>query len=275
MRARPRGGRLPRQQQPDHIRVAYFNAMRPIVDGAHAAVAGIAPEIVRALEDLRRRQRKHDVVKGPPPSTPEGDHARALVDRAAKRFTEGLRPTALHQVALQFGKATSDFQRAQLDQQVRHAIGVPLSAIERPTQDRIHLFASSNVELIKTVPDRYFDRVIRDVTTAFASGTHPDTLARKIADDYQIGLNDAMRIARDQVGKLAAQVNADRQQAIGCTSFTWRTAGDNRVRDSHRKLEGQQFEWDDLPIDEDTGETIAPGDAIQCRCYADPIFPSV
>jgi SPP1 gp7 family putative phage head morphogenesis protein len=276
LRSAPRGGRLPRQQQPDLIRVEYFNAIRSVVDAAHAHVVREVPELVRALEDLRRRRAvgHHDVVKGAPPATgdPDVDRARARVADAGRRFADAFRPTALHQVALNFGQRTSDFQRQQLDQQVRHAIGVPFSAIEKPTRDRVRLFASSNVELIKTVPDRYFDRVIRDVTTAYAGGTHPDTMARQIANDYEIGLNDARRIARDQVGKLNAQVNQDRQEAIGVKSFTWRTMRDNRVRDSHALLDGQQFEWDDLPVDEETGETVAPGDAIQCRCYAEPVF---
>jgi SPP1 gp7 family putative phage head morphogenesis protein len=278
IRQRRRGGRLPRQQQPDLVRLEYFKAIRYVVDDAHRAMSQHVPELVHRLEQLRRQQQvregRADVVKGAPPPTGhhEADRARDLVGRAADSFARGFRPHELHAVAAQFGKRTSDFQRQQLDQQVRQAMGVPFTAIERPTQDRLPLFASSNVELIKTIPDRYFDRVIRDVSNAFIGGAHPETMAQQIADDYEIGLNDARRIARDQVGKLAAQVNQDRQESMGVTGFIWRTVHDNRVRDSHEKLDGQHFEWDDLPIDEDTGEEISPGSAIQCRCYAEPDF---
>lgn len=261
-----RGGRLPRQQQPDGVRIEYFKAIRYVVDDAHRALSHVTPELVHGLEQLRRRRGHHDVVQGVPPSGPEAAQARALVDAAAKKFAGGLRPHALHSVAMQFGKVTSDFQRAQLDRQVRQAIGVPFSAIERPTRERIPLFASSNVELIKTVPDRYFDRVTKDVTRAYVGGTHPDTLAQQIADDYEIGLNDAMRISRDQIGKLNAQVNQDRQEALGLTGYVWRTMNDNRVRDEHEEREGESFDWDEPP---DGG---APGEDVNCRCYAEPDF---
>lgn len=275
VRNRRRGGRLPRQQHPDTVALDYFKAIRYVVDAAHAAVQHIMPTLVHELTEMRRRQRKHDVVKGPPPDGPEAKRGRSLVDEAARRFSSSFKPSALHDVTMQFGKKTSDFQRAQLDQQVRQAVGVPFSAIEKPTRDRVHLFASSNVELIKTVPDRYFDRVIKTVTDAYASGMHPETMAEQIAEEYDMAINDAMRIARDQVGKLNAQVNQDRQEAIGLTGFIWRGTLDNRERQSHRDLEGQHFDWDDLPVDDETGEEIAPGDAILCRCYAEPDFSDI
>ncbi|MCC7305332.1 MAG: hypothetical protein IT558_03625 [Alphaproteobacteria bacterium] len=42
----------------------------------------------------------------------------------------------------------------------------------------------------------------------------------------------------------------------------WRTVGDNRVRESHRDLEGTIRSWQDDPD---------PGEEINCRCWAEPV----
>jgi SPP1 gp7 family putative phage head morphogenesis protein len=86
---------------------------------------------------------------------------------------------------------------------------------------------------------------------------------------------DALRIARDQIGKLNAQFNEERQTQLGVTQFVWRTANDSRVRDSHAHLEGEVFNWSDPPTDDETGETIIPGSAVQCRCYGEPVFDQI
>jgi SPP1 gp7 family putative phage head morphogenesis protein len=48
------------------------------------------------------------------------------------------------------------------------------------------------------------------------------------------------------------------------TLYIWRTAGDNKVRPSHASNEGKIFRWDSPP------PTGNPGDAINCRCTAEP-----
>lgn len=148
-------------------------------------------------------------------------------------------------------------------------MSVPLSAIEKPTVDRIPEFAQKNVELIVTVPERYFDRVQDRVQEAFESGMSVDELTSQLIDVDDMADNDARRIARDQIGKLMGQVNEDRQTAMGVTGYTWETAQDERVRDEHAERQGDHFEWDDPP------EDGHPGEAIQCRCFASPDFSQI
>lgn len=265
-----RGGRLPRQRQPDAIRLEYFKAIRPVCEEARAAFAPEAGEILRQLRHMRAAQGKHDAEGGPPRwGSREGEAAAALVDRAATRFSSAFRPKALFDVAKKFGKRTSDFQKEQLDRQVRAAIGVPFTAIEKPVREKMDEFAARNVDLIKTVPDRYFDRIRLDVQNAFTTGIHPQTLADQFVERYDMAENDAMRIARDQIGKLNAEVNQERQEALGVTGYIWRTMNDNRVRDEHEEREGESFDWDDPP------EDGHPGEPVQCRCYSEPDFSPI
>lgn len=50
------------------------------------------------------------------------------------------------------------------------------------------------------------------------------------------------------------------------THYTWRTAGDDRVRHTHAALEGQVFSWTNAPSE---GH---PGTAPNCRCWAEPYY---
>lgn len=256
-------GRLPRQQQPDGIRLEYFKAIRErFVAPTLVAFGRERDEVVRLLVDSRR-QADQDRVD----ASDKEKRARELIERAARRAAPSDRE--LVEVAQKFGMRTSDFQKQQLDRQVRQAVGVPYSALETPVRERVAGFVSENVSLIKSVNERYFSSLRDEVQKAFETGEHPETFAQRLADRDGVALSDARRIARDQIGKLNAQVNQDRQEALGVTGYIWRGAMDNRERDEHRDREGKHFEWDDPP------EDGHPGEPIMCRCTAEPDFSDV
>lgn len=195
----------------------------------------------------------------------EGARAGRMIDLAARRFAEAFRPRELEAVVRQFGQRTSDFQRQQLDRQVRAAMGVSFAALERPIRTEVGAWAEKNVELVRSIGDRYFDRLRLDVEDAYSGGTHPETLAKDFVGRYEISLNDARRLARDQVGKLNADVNHERQRALGVERAIWRSVKDNRVCDECDGLDGEVF----LLSDGIGG--IMPGYCHPMdRCYSEP-----
>ena len=203
-----------------------------------------------------------------------GRQAAHEIRRVAEKFAATLKTSAIADVAAQFGKRTADWQKGQLDAQVRAAFGVQYEAIEQPTRDRVPGFVAENVALIVTVPERYLERVAVDVEDAYASGMHPSTLAEDLQDDYDMSERDAMRLARDQVSKLNAAVNQDRLESLGVTEYYWRCSNDNRVRDNHQALDGQRCSWADPPMGGGTGpdDTGNAGEGICCRCFCEGIL---
>jgi len=270
---RRKGGRMPRQQQPDGLRLEYYKAIRArAVEPSTRALAGVRDEVLRLLAD-ERAERGDDMRRDAP--IKRAGRARELIEKAAARAAQTVSERELAEVARQFGMRTSDFQRGQLDRQVRQAVGVPLSSVEKPTVDRIPGFVRENVDLIKTVPERYFDSVRDTVSQAFEEGWTVDRLSDEISFRGDVAESNARRIARDQIGKLNAQVNQDRQQALGVTSYIWRGVLDVRERDSHVALEGRRFEWNgDAPIGV-SGQVIQPGYEICCRCHAEPALDDI
>jgi SPP1 gp7 family putative phage head morphogenesis protein len=289
---------VPRKQAPVAIGRAYTAALvSHACAPARAAFAEVEPEILRLMEDLRREQGRTDAV--PPEKLPElaiaaassgephkppregmpsfaaaewrGRKAAELIDKAARQFKKKLRPDALHAVVKQFGNRTDEHARKQLDQQLRSAIGVPLSSIERPMQDKLGEWTAVNVSLIVTVPERYFDRLQEDVQEAFAGGTHPRTLAKQFEDRYDMSENDADRIARDQTLKLSADLNHARMESIGVERAIWRTMKDGRVSDDCADLEGVEFNL------ADGVDGLFPGinNHPMCRCYSEPVLDDI
>jgi len=65
----------------------------------------------------------------------------------------------------------------------------------------------------------------------------------------------------------AGLINQLRQQDIGLERYVWRSRDDAKVRDSHAEYDDQVFRWDEAPAG---GH---PGQAHNCRCYAEPLRP--
>lgn len=66
---------------------------------------------------------------------------------------------------------------------------------------------------------------------------------------------------RQGVQHAQSEINRARQEAVGVKSYIWRTAEDERVRDSHRRLNRTVRLWSSSPV---------PGQEANCRCTAQP-----
>ena len=62
----------------------------------------------------------------------------------------------------------------------------------------------------------------------------------------------------------SALINELRQRGLGIRQYVWRSRDDGKVRSSHAHYDDQVFSWDDPP------EGGHPGQAFNCRCYAEP-----
>lgn len=147
-------------------------------------------------------------------------------------------------------------------------------------------------DLVKTHLDnsvRYITKLRQDVETdlanaiarAHATGLPYERAQRNIWGFIDKGVEKvgtkAKLIMRDQISSLNGSLSQDKNQQAGVTHYRWRTVKDARVRGrpggeypnarpSHWHREGEVFAWDEPP---DGGH---PGHAIQCRCWAEPIF---
>jgi SPP1 gp7 family putative phage head morphogenesis protein len=127
-----------------------------------------------------------------------------------------------------------------------------------------------NVARIRTLTSDTFAEIEGQVVDAMTAGERHTELAKRINARFDNGASRAALIARDQVAKFTGSLAKTRQQAAGVQWFRWSSSLDERVRPSHRAVNGQEFSWDALPVLD--GEEAYPGQPIQCRCVAIPIL---
>lgn len=132
---------------------------------------------------------------------------------------------------------------------------------------RQSLPALPNVRLIVNRPSDFDAQgLAAAVQRNVAVGGSTRELAQEIEDRFGFAENHAEFVARDQVGKLNGQLDAQRAQSLGVSRFVWRTSGDERVRDEHVARDGETYAYDDPPDGE------LPGEPINCRCSAEPVI---
>ena len=131
-----------------------------------------------------------------------------------------------------------------------------------------------NVNLIKSIPQQYFeqveDLVMRSILPG-GQGLEGLKVLDKIKDKT---VNRGVNIAKDQTRKAYNDLNAVRMQKAGVDKFVWiHSGGGKNPRDYHQNvLNGQEFSLNDLPvIDQRTGERGLPGQAINCKCTMQPV----
>lgn len=157
----------------------------------------------------------------------------------------------------------------QLVQHVKSAVGVNIAPALTNDGIRIALqtATTANIDLITSIPTEYFSKVEALLDKNWTTGTRWEELADMLEHVGDVTESRAKLIARDQTSKMNGAFNQARQTSIGIEQYEWQTAGDERVRETHAAHDGVTFDWDSPP--EDTGN---PGEDINCRCVAIPVF---
>lgn len=133
----------------------------------------------------------------------------------------------------------------------------------------IEKWISDNVDLITSIPKETLGDMKKLVYQGYLDGKSATALSKEIQHKYSVSREKARLIARDQMGKLSCDITKAQQLDAGIREYQWRTCGDSRVRESHKKLDKRIFSWDAPPVvDEKTGRRCHPGQDYQCRCRA-------
>jgi len=175
----------------------------------------------------------------------------------------------------------------RLAKEVSRSLGVDVRAAlqgQGRVAEKMRAAVEWNVNLISSLPERFLADLGDKLSDAWASGLRSKAI-EAIVDDVVEAAGDgceanAARIARDQMGKMNAAFCQARQTELGIRRYKWRTSDDERVRPEHQDMEtgGENgdgvYSWDEPgplagTID---GRPCHPGEDIQCRCDAIPIF---
>lgn len=140
---------------------------------------------------------------------------------------------------------------------------------------QISSIVAQNATLIKTVPQRMAQQFSELARKREFEGVRPEEIAQEMLGKApHLREFEAKRIARTESAKASTALVQARSESLGLDFYTWHTAGDERVRDAHRKLNGVICRWSDPPNPEaiaGTGRSYGsyhPGGIFNCRCVA-------
>lgn len=116
------------------------------------------------------------------------------------------------------------------------------------------------------------------LTRGIATGSSYMTTARGIKDQFERGLNDALRVVRTESHRAFSEGSLEahnRAVELGLdVARVWRATLDNRTRDQHGAMDGQEADKDGYFTAPDGSKAKGPGlfgiasQDINCRCIA-------
>lgn len=187
--------------------------------------------------------------------------------RIGQRFG-GIEQTAQRLAALAVQRS-ADTVDERLKAAIKASVSVDISPVltqSGPILDALRAATKDNIELIKSIPEQYFDKLEDAVEKRMQSGVRFEDLAEEVERIGGVTESRAKLIARDQTSKMNGAFNLARQTSLGIDKYMWQTSGDERVRPEHADNDGKVFSWNDPPA---TGH---PGHDVNCRCVAIPYF---
>ena len=161
---------------------------------------------------------------------------------------------------------TDEYERV-----MRRYFGVRYRVTDTPQiSAMLDRYIDANVRLIKTIPARLHDPLIRELTTLINNGSAFDEqkLSQILRQQFNSSGYNLRRITRDQTSKAVGNLNHIRQTDAGIREYVWSTSEDERVRPTHVMLNGKIYSWDGTPQPPEGH----PGHPIQCRCVARAII---
>jgi SPP1 gp7 family putative phage head morphogenesis protein len=264
-----RGRPLPRPPRilfPSAVERSYAKSLKNMVRAMRAAVdAKVVPHLESVIAQAQARRPVADARLDD-----YGDAISNLLELARADFFGQWSDAEIAAMVSKIGDAIEAKNGVEIGKVFTSVLGVDLFKAEPWMHAEAQAFVKSNVALISTISDNYFSRVESLVFDGARQGLAWRDVADSLGEQFGVSSRRGAVIARDQVGKFHGQLSELRQTQAGVEKYTWRGTLDARERASHRALEGKVFRWDDPPLVD--GERVKPGQAIMCRCWAEPVL---
>lgn len=204
-------------------------------------------------------------IEGLPAIGDSVEDTRATVDDAAAAMT---RLTAVLSADLEdWAVRVEEWHRRQFASSFVPA-GVRLDTLLGRTdvQTPLRAVLADNVSLIRSLNDQMRNGISGAVFRGLTNRTPAREVSREIRKTIGLGKSRADLIAADQLQKLTARLDQERQEQCGLTKFRWIHSEKKYPRKEHVARNGKVYAWDS-PV----GKNDPPGRAIRCGCRAQPV----
>ena len=189
-------------------------------------------------------------------------------------------------IKARFGRYISEWEAEELDAIARKFIGkidkqtkaglmanlkkagividFHISALHQPLLEEM---VARNVNLIKSIGPKYFDKLTNVVIDSALKGRDMASIFQHIKDLNKVTERRAELIAIDQTNKATQALNVMQTKDSGIKKGIWiHIPGEKSSRKTHIAMNGKTFDLDEGLYDEDVGRNVLPGELPYCRC---------
>jgi SPP1 gp7 family putative phage head morphogenesis protein len=123
--------------------------------------------------------------------------------------------------------------------------------MEGPVGIQVQRLIQDNAGYISSVPLDAARVLVGEVTKAQQAGARAGTISKMMKQRFPELLRSRVHlISRTEVSKASLALTEARCQELDLPAYIWRTSKDQRVRDSHRLMDGVLVFWNDPPSPE-------------------------
>ena len=163
-------------------------------------------------------------------------------------------------------------QAAERSSKSRQLYGLLVKEMSGPVGSRVRQLVRENANYISSIPLHAATILTREVSTATQQGARASTIAKMTRTRFPQLLRSRVNlIARTESAKASAALTQARAEYLNLPCYVWRTAEDQRVRSSHKKMDGVVCFYANPPLPElFAGEAsqgaYSAGEIYNCRC---------
>lgn len=131
-------------------------------------------------------------------------------------------------------------------------------------QGLLDSFIDEHQKLIKSVQREHLDKISLAIKRGIREGRLEKDILKEIRLVTDISKRRARMMARNAPLQYSGSLTKHHQTNAGIKQYRWQTSHDERVRESHKKLDGKVFDWD--------SPGPYPRSEVNCRCDAVPLL---
>ena len=193
----------------------------------------------------------------------------AAVNRIRNSFDQHVDNGEFEGIAEDVASQVAAHSAQQEDRIFQAVLGIDVFREEPWLSDELASWSAQSASRMRRASSEMIDFISEITQQGLRQGRTASAIREDIVERYGISRRRAQFIARDQIATLSGELMRRRQKEAGIERFRWQTSEDQRVRDSHKELNQQIFEWDKPP------HVGIPGEDYNCRCTGEPVFEDI
>jgi SPP1 gp7 family putative phage head morphogenesis protein len=200
--------------------------------------------------------------------------ARVLTNYLFRKFNSEF-SSAAKPLASSFANQSNKVSGSAVHKSLKELSGglsLPTANLDGQLKDILSATISENVDLIKSIPQKYLLEIKGAVMRSIAGG-EGENLITVLRKQKKITERRAQLIAMDQTRKAMNNLSKGRLKNLGMDDYEWIHVASAEPRADHVALNGKVFSWTDpeRKAHDDHGEVI-PGQRINCHCRFRPVI---